>query len=85
MKNFFSAALVLQVILASLFVVHRWVRALGSDVMFGVLLLALMVGIFLLWQSFANASLNATQKGLGLAVGLLPAAWLVWFGLFLRG
>jgi hypothetical protein len=82
MNNLFSIALVVQSLCALSFFIHRFVKPLGSDLMFGMLITSLVLGVYLLWQSFRNPSIVGTQKTLGIALGLLPIVWLLMFVLF---
>jgi hypothetical protein len=76
MKNLFFAAIIAQLLCIIAFVIHRFGTALGSDLMFVVLVLSLVSGIYLLWQSFRNPSIQGIQKVLGILLGILPLVWL---------
>jgi hypothetical protein len=82
MKNVFSVALIAQTLCTVCFIVHRFVQPLGSDFMFGVLVLSLGLGAYLLWQSFRNSTIVGQQKALGIVLGCLPLLWLLAVVLF---
>jgi hypothetical protein len=63
--------------------IHRFVKPLGSEPMFGVLLLSLFLGVYLQWQSLRNPSIVGIQKILGIVLGFLPLVWLLLFVAFL--
>jgi hypothetical protein len=77
MKNLFSLALIAQIIFSGLFIVHRFFKPLGSDLMFGVLIASLLASGYLLWQSFGNPAIQGAQKTLGIALGFLPIIWVL--------
>jgi hypothetical protein len=82
MNNLFSIGLIAQSSITILFIIHRFFKALGSDLMFGVYILSFIVGIYLLWQSFRNPAIVGVQKVLGIALGILPLlfiAFMVYF------
>jgi hypothetical protein len=85
MNNLFSIAIVAQSLCALSFFIHRFIKPLGSDLMFWVLINSLVLGIYLLWQSFRNPNIVGTQKTLGILLGLLPIVWLLVFVLFVGG
>jgi hypothetical protein len=85
MNNLFSGALIAQTLFAVAFIIHRFVKPLGSNLMFGVLLLSVLVGGYLLWQCFKNPDIQGTLKWIGLILGILPLVWLVWMVIFLSG
>jgi hypothetical protein len=76
MKKYFSSAIITQTLCTIAFIIHRFVEPLGSDLMFVVLMLSLVSGIYLLWQSFQNPSIQGVQKVLGILLGILPLIWL---------
>jgi hypothetical protein len=82
MNNFFSIGLIAQVLCSAAFIIHRFVKPLGSDLMFGVLIASIVLGIYLLWQSFRNSSIVGTQKTFGIILGFLPLIWLLMFVFF---
>jgi hypothetical protein len=82
MNSLFSIALIAQTLCTAAYIVHRYVQALGSDLMLGVLIGSLIIGGFLLWQSFRNPSIVGTQKTLGIVFGFLPIVWLTILFLF---
>jgi hypothetical protein len=84
MKKTFSLALIAQTIFSILFVIHRFFKPLGSDLMFGVLILSIFAGIFLLWQSFSNKLIVDTQKKWGILMGFLPIIWILLLFLFVN-
>lgn len=77
MKDYFSLVLVAQIIVAWLFIVHRFIMPLGSDAMFVVLILSILVGGYLIWLSLRNPDTQGFQRILGIILGLLPIFWLV--------
>jgi hypothetical protein len=83
MNPFFFFALVAQTLCALAFMIHRFVKPLGSEPMFGVLLLSLFLGVYLQWQSLRNPSIVGIQKILGIVLGFLPLVWLLLFVAFL--
>jgi hypothetical protein len=85
MNNLFSIALVAQSLCALSFIIHRFIKPLGSDLMFGALIVSIVLGIYLLWQSFRNPSIIGTQKTLGIVFVFLPIVWLLVFVLFVGG
>jgi hypothetical protein len=85
MNNLFSIAIVAQSLCALSFIIHRFIKPLGSDLMFWVLINSLVLGVYLLWQSFRNPNIVGTQKTLGILLGLLPIVWLLVFVLFVGG
>jgi hypothetical protein len=82
MNKQFSLALIAQTLFTAAFFTHRFTHPLGSDVMFGVLIASLFVGVFLLWQSLRNASTFDMQKAVGIIFGCLPFLWLLLLILF---
>jgi hypothetical protein len=82
MKNLFSIALVAQTVMLVLSIIHRFYKALGSNLMFGVFILSTIAGFYLLWQSFRNPDITGLKKILGIVLGVLPILFLifmVWF------
>jgi hypothetical protein len=47
--------------------------------MFAILIIALMVSLFLFWQSFKNPAIAGTQKIIGLICASLPVLWVLLF------
>jgi hypothetical protein len=84
MNKLFSLALIAQTLCTAAFVVHRFIQPLGSDFMFGVLIASLFISLYLLWQSFRNATIVGTPKVLGIVFGCLPFLWLVSLILFVN-
>jgi hypothetical protein len=76
MTKLFSAALIAQTLCVVAFIIHRFVEPMGSDLMFIVLLISLLAGVYLLWQSFSNSQIQGFQKVLGILLGILPLIWL---------
>jgi hypothetical protein len=77
MKNIFTFAIVLQFIFAMIFIDHRFFKPLGSDVMFGVLIVSLVVSIFMFWQIFKVKNIIGSHKIAGLFFASLPLIWLL--------
>jgi hypothetical protein len=82
MNSLFPVALIAQSLCTAAFIVHRFVKSLGSDAMFGVLIASFLLGIYLLWQSFRNPNIVGTQKTLGIVFGILPLVWVLVLVLF---
>jgi hypothetical protein len=82
MNNLFSIALVAQTFCAITFCFHRFVKPLGSDLMFAVFIASLMLSVYLLWQSLRNPNIIGTQKTLGIVLSCIPFVWLLVFALF---
>jgi hypothetical protein len=82
MNNLFPTALIAQTLFSAAFIVHRFVQPLGSDLMFGVLIVSVILGIYLLWQSFQNTAIDGIQKTLGIVFGFVPFLWLLSLILF---
>jgi hypothetical protein len=83
MNSLFSGALIAQTLFAVAFIIHRFFKSLGSDLMFGVLILSVLVGGYLLWQCFKNPDIQGTLKWIGLILGFLPFLGLIWIVIFL--
>jgi hypothetical protein len=77
MNNYFPLALIAQTFCLAAFVVHRFIKPLGSDLMFGVFIISAILGIYLLWQSFRNPNVQGLQKILGILLGILPIIFVV--------
>jgi hypothetical protein len=82
MNNLFSIGLIAQSAMAILFLIHRFFKPLGSDLMFGVFVLSAVVGIYLLWQSFRNPNVQGLQKILGIILGILPLVFVIFMVYF---
>jgi hypothetical protein len=82
MKNLFSTLQFAQIGLAILFIVHRFFKPLGSDLMFGVLIASFLVGALLIFQSLRNPAIQGFQKTIGLILGFLPVLWVILLFLF---
>jgi hypothetical protein len=85
MNSLFSVAIIAQMLCAAFFIIHRFFRPLGSDLMFGVLMTSLVLGVYLLWQSFSNSSIQSSKKTLGIVFGCVPFLWLLSLVLFVGG
>jgi hypothetical protein len=79
MKLLCNIAIATEILSAVLFLVHINYKPLGSDLMFGVLIAALITCIFLLWQSFKNPAIAGMQKIMGIACAALPLIWILLF------
>lgn len=77
MINSFYKSILAQLIFTILFVVHHFFYPLGSDFMFGVLIVSLFVSCYLFWQIFKIGKLTSLQKLLGLISVFLPVFWLL--------
>jgi hypothetical protein len=82
MKPIFNIALIFQSLCAAVFIIHRFVKPFGSDLMFGVLIVSALLGGYLLWQSFRNKAILGASKMLGITLGFLPILWLLMLVLF---
>lgn len=82
MNNYFSLALVAQTFSLAAFIIHRFIKPLGSDLMFGVFIFSALIGIYLLWQSFRNPDVQGLQKFLGIVLGILPIIFVILMVLF---
>jgi hypothetical protein len=82
MEKIFSVALIAQTLCIACFIIHRFFKPLGSDFMFGVLILSLVLGAYLLWHSFRNSAIVGLQKTLGIVLGCVPLLWLLALVLF---
>jgi TRAP-type C4-dicarboxylate transport system permease small subunit len=76
--NLFPLALIAQTLCTAVFIVHRFFKPLGSNLMYGVYIISFIVGSYLLWQSFRNPSVEGVQKTLGIVLGILPFLGLIW-------
>jgi hypothetical protein len=72
MNNLFSVALIVQTLCAVLFIIHRFFKALGSNLMFGIYIISFVIGCYLLWNAFKNPDIVGIQKILGIVLGILP-------------
>ncbi len=79
MKSIYNPAIAVELISAFLFFIHMNYNPLGSGFMFAILIIALMVSLFLFWQSFKNPAIAGTQKIIGLICAGLPVLWVLLF------
>jgi hypothetical protein len=77
MRNTYTKALALQILCVCLGIIHQYIKPLGSDFIFGVLILALMVGTYLIWNAIRNPNIQPLQRRLGLILGSLPIGVLI--------
>ncbi len=82
MNNLFSIGLIAQSAMTILFIIHRFYKALGSNLMFGVYILSFIIGCYLLWQSFRNPAIHGIQKILGISLGILPLLFVLFMVYF---
>jgi hypothetical protein len=82
MNKLFSIGLIAQFAMTILFIVHRFYKALGSNLMFFLYILSFIIGIYLLWQSFRNPAIVGVQKILGITLGILPFLFIVFMVYF---
>jgi hypothetical protein len=82
MNNLFAVSLIAQSVMSVLFIIHRFFKPLGSDVMFGVFILSVIIGVYLLWQSFRNPDVQGLQKILGIILGILPLVFVIFMVYF---
>lgn len=79
MKNIFNTAILAQLVFTILFIVHRFFYPLGSDFMFGMLVVSLLISCYLFWQIFKVKNILGSQKTIGLIGAFLPIIWLLVF------
>jgi hypothetical protein len=85
MNSLFSGALIAQTLFAALFIIHRFFQPLGSNLAFGIFILSVLVGGYLLWQCFKNPDIQGILKWVGLILGFLPFLGVIWMVVFLSG
>jgi hypothetical protein len=78
MNSLFPLALIAQTLCSVAFIIHRFFKPLGSNLMYGIYLVSFIVGSYLLWQSFRNPAIEGFQKTLGIVLGILPFLGIIW-------
>lgn len=77
MTNFFSFAFFAQILFTFCFLVHRFYQPLGSNFIFFIFILSIIIGCYLIWQCLRNPAISGLQKWIGLILGILPFLGLI--------
>lgn len=77
MTKQYDGAIITQFLFFILFIIHRSFRAIGSDFMFGVLMVSILSSIYLLWQIYIVKNVFGLKKTLGIICASLPIIWLL--------
>jgi peptidoglycan biosynthesis protein MviN/MurJ (putative lipid II flippase) len=85
MKKTLMPIMFLQLLIVAAYILHRFIKPLGSDFMFGLLIAGIINGIFLLWQAFKKDGLNGWQKWTAVLLAVTPLLFLLALGYYLSG
>jgi hypothetical protein len=83
-ENIFSACIILQLIFAILFIKHRFIKPLASDLMFYLLVASTIISIYMYWQIFTSNILVKSHKIVGGILASLPIVWHLSFLIFMH-
>jgi hypothetical protein len=75
MKGVYNFLIALELLCALLYLVHIKFKPLGSDFMFGALIISSIASIVLFWLSFKREEIIGAQKIVGLTCASLPILW----------